>query len=63
MGIWSVLSEDQKKRLMLIVGIVAGSLDDPTWFHPQMDLFTSDAEPWDQMDPAIPKYEKYSPMA
>jgi len=44
-------------------GILAGSLDDPNWFRPQMDIFTSDAQPWDQMDPAIPKYEKYPPMA
>ena len=45
------------------IGILAGSLDDPNWFRPQMDLFTSDAQPWDQMDPAIPKYETYPPMA
>ena len=44
-----------------IVGIIAGSLDDPSWFRPQMDIFTSDAQPWDQMDPAIPKYDKYPP--
>jgi hypothetical protein len=44
-----------------IVGVVAGSLDDPSWFRPQMDIFTSDAQPWDQMDPAIPKYENYPP--
>ena len=40
-----------------------GSLEDPSWFRPQMDTFTSDAQAWDQMDPAIPKYEKYPPMA
>jgi len=28
-----------------------------------MDIFTSDAQLWDQMDPAIPKYEKFPPMA
>jgi len=44
-----------------VVGLVAGSLDDPSWFRPQMDIFTSDAQPWDQMDPAIPKYENYPP--
>ena len=42
-----------------IVGINAGSLDDPSWFRPQFDIFASDAQPWDQMDPAIPKYDKY----
>jgi hypothetical protein len=26
-----------------------------------MDFFVSDAQPWDQMDPAIPKFEHYPP--
>jgi len=43
------------------VGINAGSLDYPSWFRPQMDIFVSDAQPWDQMDPAIPKFEQYPP--
>ena len=45
------------------VGLLAGSLDDPSEFRPQMDIFTSDAQPWDQMDPTIPKYEQYPPKA
>jgi hypothetical protein len=44
------------------VGITAGTLDDPTWFRPQMDLFVSDVQPWDAMDPAIPKFDTYPPM-
>ena len=44
------------------VGVTAGSLDDPGSFRPQMDFFTSDAQPWDPMDPAIPKYELYPPF-
>jgi hypothetical protein len=44
-----------------IVGITAGSLDDPSWFSPQMDIFTSDAQPWDQMDSSLAKYETYPP--
>ena len=43
------------------VGILAGTLDDPSWFQPQMDIFVSDAQPWDHMDPAIPKFEQYPP--
>ena len=42
-------------------GILASSLDEPSWFHPQMDIFTSDAQPWDQMDAKLPKFEKYAP--
>ena len=34
------------------VGVLASSLDDPSLFKPQMDIFVSDAQPWDQMDPA-----------
>jgi hypothetical protein len=44
------------------VGITAGSLDDPSWFSPQMDFFVCDVQPWDQMDPNLPKYEQYPPM-
>src|SRR5882724_8215513 len=44
------------------VGVLAASLDDPSWFQPQMDIFVSDAQTWDQMDPAIPKFEQYPPI-
>ena len=43
------------------VGMTAGSLDDPTWFKPAMDMWVSDAQPWDLMDPATPKFEKLPP--
>jgi hypothetical protein len=42
-----------------IVAIRTASLDDPSWFSLQMDVWTSDAHPWDQMNPALPKFEKY----
>ena len=38
--------------------ILAGSLDDPTWYRPGMDLYTSSAQPWDYMNPALPKFPK-----
>jgi len=44
------------------VGILAGSLDDPSWFQPQMDIFVSDAQPWDEMNSKIPKFEQYPPI-
>jgi hypothetical protein len=34
---------------------------DPSWFSPQVDVWTSDAHPWDQMNPALPKFEMYPP--
>jgi hypothetical protein len=42
-----------------IVAIRTASLDDPSWFKQQMDVWTSDAHPWDQMNPGLPKFEKY----
>jgi hypothetical protein len=43
-------------------GVLASSLDDPTLFKPQMDIWTSDAQPWDHLDPGLPKFEKYPPQ-
>ena len=44
-------------------GINASSLDDPSLFKPQMHIWTSDAQPWDHMDPTLPKFEKYPPSS
>jgi len=38
--------------------ITAGSLNDPSLFKPAMDFFTSSAQPWDYMDPKLPKFAK-----
>jgi hypothetical protein len=43
-----------------IVAIRTTSLDDPSWFKPQMDVWTCDAHPWDEMNPSLPKHEKYA---
>jgi hypothetical protein len=40
-------------------GVLASSLDDPSWFKPQMDIWTSDAQPWDHLDSSLPQFEKY----
>src|ERR1043166_9511529 len=42
-----------------VVAIRTTSLDDPSAFGPQMDVWISDAHPWDNMNPALPKFEKY----
>ena len=44
-----------------IVGILASSLDEPGWFQPTMDIFTSQAQPWNRMDPNLPKHTEYPP--
>jgi hypothetical protein len=43
------------------LGIVAGSLDDPSWFREQMHIFTSDAQPWDHLDSTVPQFAQYAP--
>lgn len=44
-----------------LVGIRVGTLDDPSVFRPQADIFVCSAQPWDHMDPALPKYAAYPP--
>jgi hypothetical protein len=41
-----------------IVTIRAGSLDDPSLFRPTRDIYVSSAQPWDVMDPGLPKIAK-----
>ena len=41
-----------------ITAIMAGSLDDPGRFKPAMDIYTSSAQPWDHMNPQLPKFAK-----
>ncbi|HTT79073.1 MAG TPA: GFA family protein [Stellaceae bacterium] len=44
-----------------IVGLRVGTLDDPAQFRPEADIFVRSAQPWDHMDPALPKYDTYPP--
>jgi len=38
--------------------IRAGSLDDPSWFRPTMDIYTASAQPWDLMSADTPKFAR-----
>jgi hypothetical protein len=42
--------------------ITAGSLDVPSLYKPTLDIFTSSAQPWDHMNPALAKFPKMPPM-
>lgn len=33
----------------------AGNLDNPDWVRPVLNIFTASAQPWDSLDPALPK--------
>jgi hypothetical protein len=39
-----------------LISIMAGSLDNPSWFSPQADIYTASAQPWDYMHPDLPKF-------
>jgi hypothetical protein len=41
--------------------IMAASLDDPSVFKAGMNIYTASAQPWDYMDPALPKFPKMPP--
>src|SRR5262249_19124332 len=41
-----------------LVGIRVGSLDDPSGYQPEMDVYTASAQPWDYMNPEVPKFPK-----
>src|SRR5689334_4541051 len=39
-----------------IVAIRTASLDDPSGFNPQVEVWTCDAQPWDALNPSLPKF-------
>ena len=41
-----------------MIGIRASSLDDPSWYAPDADVWVDSAQPWDCMDPSVPKFGK-----
>ena len=41
-----------------VLGLQAGSLDDPSTYQPMLDVFTSSSQPWDKMDPKLQKYSQ-----
>lgn len=44
------------------IGIGACSLDDPSWFKPTVNAWMCDAQPWDALDPKLPKFDQYPPF-
>ncbi len=43
------------------IGVTAASLDDPSGFAPQMEIWSSDAQPWDALNPALPHFPQNPP--
>lgn len=48
-------------RMPEIIVIKVASLHDPSGFKPMADVWTASAQPWDCMDPALPKVPKDPP--
>ncbi len=48
-------------RMPDFVVLKVASLDDPSWFKPMADIWTASAQPWEYMDPRIPKVPKDLP--
>jgi hypothetical protein len=44
-----------------LIGLRVTSLDDPSGFRPDANIFAKSAQPWDHMDPAVPRYDTYPP--
>lgn len=40
----------------------AVTLDDASWIKPEMEVYTASAQPWANMNPELPKFEKLPPM-
>lgn len=40
----------------------AVTLKDPSWVKPEMEVYMSSAQPWANMDPDLPKFDKLPPM-
>jgi hypothetical protein len=41
-----------------LITIRPGTLDDPSTFQPAIDIYVASAQPWDYMNPELPKYPK-----
>ena len=44
-----------------IVGLRVGTLDDPSEFRPEADIFVRSAQSWEHLNPDLPKYDTYPP--
>jgi hypothetical protein len=39
-----------------VLSLQEGSLDDPSWSQPQVDIYVASAQPWDYLNPDSPKF-------
>jgi hypothetical protein len=54
-----VVMLDERPR---IIAIAVGSVDEPALYQPMADMWVESAQPWDSLDPALPKHPQgYQP--
>lgn len=41
-----------------MIGVWAGSLDDPSWYRPQAAIWVASAQPWDTLHPTIRQFRQ-----
>lgn len=44
--------------LPALIGIKAASLDEPSRYQPSLDMYVDSAQPWNCMNPDLPKFAK-----
>jgi hypothetical protein len=49
------------RRSSGLLGITAGTLDDPSAFQPTMHFWTSSRQPWVKLDDGLPQYPEAPP--
>jgi hypothetical protein len=45
-----------------MIGIRAGSFDDPSLYKPQMNIFAKNAQKWAVLDPNLPQFPGMPPQ-
>ncbi|TGP45690.1 GFA family protein, partial [bacterium M00.F.Ca.ET.229.01.1.1] len=45
----------------VIIGMIIVFLDDPSFFRPQMHMWTASKQPWVMFDDGLPQYEGAPP--
>ncbi len=52
----------ENSRIASVMGIMVGSLDDPSVFKPQAVVFTQSGYDWDVLADGLPRFPKMPPM-
>jgi hypothetical protein len=51
------------RRDPAVIGLTAGSLDDPSLFEPEMHIWTASRQPWLRLDDGLPQFDAAPPTA